>query len=204
MTRLAYILAGCMVFAGLGRDTLAQGRRNAQMHNRPTLSMAVGGWQPHSLNDEPRFNTFGAAGATPFVNLSFLIPLRGGSGLCVSAGFWALRDLDEVEPVHSLTLLPVSVGLKYRLVPENRLSAYVQYGGGFYWGIENVASPLEKISEARTGLGIHLGAGFDLILSDWLGIGVAFQYVYMVFKEPLGGVEDFSGPRVTGLLHFLL
>jgi len=198
------MLAACVVVFGVVGSAMAQTKEERLLHNRFTLSMAIGSWQPHSLNDEPRFNTFGAAGATPFVNLSFLIPLKGGSGLCVSAGFWALRDLDEVEPVHSLTLLPLSVGFKYRLVPENRLSAYVQYGAGFYWGIENVAAPLEKINEARNGMGLHLGAGFDFILTDWLGIGVAFQYVYMVFKEPLGGVEDFSGPRITSLIHFLL
>ncbi|MCK5149145.1 hypothetical protein KAR48_20490 [bacterium] len=203
MNRYTQFLSGCLIIFCFVNTAFGQPAQKSY-HSRPSFSISVGNWQPHSLNDEPRFDSFGAAGATPFVSLSFLLPLRGGTNICLSTGFWALQDLDEVETVHSLTLLPISIDFKYILVPENRLTAYVQYGGGFYWGIENVSSPLENINEARTGIGVNLGAGFDLTLSHYLGFGVEFQYVYMVFDRPLGGVEDFSGPRITGLIHFIL
>ena len=195
-------IAALCVLLLIPAGIFAQERPAEPFHERTTLTLALGNWQPHSLNDEPRFNTFGAAGATPYVSLSVSSPLSRGTSLCFSAGYWALRDLDEVESVHSLTLLPVSVDFKYRLVPETRLSAYVQYGAGFYWGIENVTAPLERINEAQSGLGINLGAGFDLALSNKLGLGVLFQYHYVLFGHSLGGVQDFSGPHFSGVIHY--
>ncbi len=175
------------------------------MAKRISIAVEIGNWQPHSLNDEPRFTTFGAAGATPYVGLAFGAPLGWGMGLCLSIGYWSLRDLDEVETVHSLTLHPITLDLKYWLVHDYRLSAYVMYGGGVYWGIENETEPFgNKLSKARAGWGISLGAGFDLALTRRLGIGMAFQYHMVVFREPLGGVDDFSGPKITGMAYFFL
>lgn len=172
---------------------------------RFSLGCEIGNWQPHSLNDEPRFNTFGAAGATPFYGLFFVSPLMGDLGFRTSLGFWSLRDLEEIEQVHSLTLHLFSVDMKYWLVPDYRLSAYVMYGGCVYWGVENEASPFgERLRTARPGWGANLGAGFDLALSKTLGLGMAFQYHYARFNKPLGGVDDFSGPKITGMFFLLL
>lgn len=170
-----------------------------------SLSFEIGNWQPHSLNDEPRFSTFGAAGATPFIGLGISAPLGRELGLRVSVGYWSLRDLEKVEGVHSLTLHPVTLDIKYWLVPDYRLSAYVLYGGGVYWGIENETSPFgPRLRKARAGWGANLGAGFDFLLTRKLGFGMAFQYHYVRFKEPLGGVDDFSGPKITGVVFFFL
>ena len=175
------------------------------IHERFSFSLEVGNWQPHSLNDDPRFTTFGSAGATPFYGMSFLAPLGGGIGVRISVGYWSLSDIEEVEHVHSLILHPITVDIKYWLVPNYRLSAYVLYGGGVYWGVENETSPFEtKIRLARAGWGANLGAGFDLAITRKFGIGMAFQYHYVRFKEPLGGVDDFSGPRISGMIFLFL
>ena len=172
---------------------------------RVSLSCEAGSWQPHTLNDEPSFTTFGAAGATPFVGVALSVPLGGGLGLRLSVGYWSLRDLEEVETVHSLTLHPVCLDVKYWLVPDYRLSAYVLYGGGVFWGVENETSPFGKrLSKARSGWGANLGAGFDLTLFRGVGLGMVFQYHYVQFKEPMGGVDNFSGPKVTLMLIFFL
>jgi len=172
---------------------------------RVSLGLEVGNWQPHSLNDEPRFTTFGAAGATPFIGLSFLIPAGGSIGCQISVGYWSLRDLEKVESVHSIVIHPVSLNLKYWLVPDYRLSAYVIYGGGVYWGLENETSPFgEKLRKARAVWGASLGAGFDFVVTKRVGLGMVFQYHYVRFKKPLGGVKDFSGPRITGMFFFFL
>ena len=120
-------------------------------------------------------------------------------------GYWALQDLEEVDYVHSLVLHPFCVDFKYWLVPDYRLSAYVMYGGGIYWGVENETQPFgSKLHKARAGWGASLGAGFDLILTNRIGLGMAFQYHYVRFRESLGGVEDFSGPRITATFFVLL
>ena len=170
---------------------------------RFSLAFEIGNWQPHSLNDEPRFNTFGAAGATPYYGLTFSTPLMSELELRLSIGYWSLRDLEKTETVHSLTLHPICMDLKYRLVPDYRLSAYVMYGGGIYWGIENDTTPLNtKLHKARGGWGISLGAGFDLSITKKFGVGMSFQYHMVQFKEQLGGVDDFSGPKITLMVFY--
>jgi hypothetical protein len=175
------------------------------LSKRLSLAFEVGNWQPHSLNDEPRFDTFGAAGATPFYGLAFSVPLGGGLGLRMSVGYWSLRDLEKIETVHSLTLHPISVDMKYWFVPDYKLSAYIMYGGGVYWGVENETSPFgTKFRKARAGWGASLGAGFDFLILEGIGLGIAFQYHYVRFKKPLGGVADFSGPKIAVQFFFFL
>lgn len=169
-----------------------------------SLGIEFGNWQPHSLNDEPQFTTFGAAGATPYYGVSCGVPLGRGFGLRVSLGYWSLRDLEEVETVHSLTLHPLTLDIKYRLIPDYWVSAYVIYGGGVYWGVENETSPFGKrLRKAQAGWGGNLGAGFDLALTSHFVLGMTFQYHYVRFKDALGGVDDFSGPKITGGMSIL-
>ena len=146
----------------------------------PSLILEVGNWQPHSLNDDPQFTTFGAAGATPYWGLGFYTPLFGELGCHLSMGYWSLKDLDEVETVHALVLHPILLNLKYWLVPDSKLAAYVVYGGGIYWGIENESDPFgDRLYKARSGWGINLGAGFDLAIWSKCGIGLTFQYHFV-------------------------
>jgi hypothetical protein len=178
--------------------------QNRNLSGRWSVAFETGIWQPHTLNDEPAFNTFGAAGATPFFGVSCYLPLGGDFSLRLTLGYWALRDLKEVENVHSIALHPLMLDIKYWLVPDPKLSAYVMYGGGVVWGIENEKLPLgERLYKARAGWGGNLGAGFDLALFRWLGFGMVFQYHYVWFNLPLGGVQDFSGPKVSGVFSFL-
>jgi hypothetical protein len=179
--------------------------RAADVSNRVSIAWETGNWQPHSLNDQPDFKTFGKAGATPFFGLTFSLPFGKEYGLQASVGYWSLRDLNEVKTVHSLTVHPLLINLKYWLVPDYRLSAYVTYGGGLYWGIENETTPFgARLRKARAGLGANLGAGFDLAMSRRIGLGMTFQYHYIRFKEPLGGVNDFSGPKLGVMVFYYL
>jgi len=194
-----FLLLGCLNFVAPAWS------QDEGIQKRVSFAFEMGNWQPHTLNDEPSFTTFGAAGATPYLGFALSIPFVLGMGLRVSVGYWSLRDLEEVKTVHSLTLHPISVDLKYWFIPDYRLSAYVMYGGGVYWGVENEALPLgTKLRKARAGWGANLGAGFDFVLSRRLGLGMAFQYHYVRFKDSLGGVDDFSGPKITGMVFFFL
>ena len=169
-----------------------------------SVFMELGNWQPHSLNDEPRFSTFGAAGATPYVSIGGYIPVLKDLGVKLSIGYWSVRDLDEIESVHSLVLHPVHIDLKHWLVPDSRLAAYVIYGACMYWGVENETDPFgDRFRQARFGWGINLGAGFDLAIIRNFAIGMTFHYHFARFRHPLGGVDDFSGPKIAIESHFL-
>ncbi len=175
------------------------------LSKRWVCNIEIGNWQPHSLNDEPRFNSFGAAGATPYSALGISVPLLPDLSLKLSLGFWSLRELNEVENIHTLVIHPLTFDFKYWLVPDDRLAAYVSYGGGIFWGIENETLPFgEKLQTAERTPGLNLGAGFDFAFSHRMGFGMSFLYHYLVFKKPIGGVEDFSGPKITGSLLIYL
>lgn len=170
---------------------------------RSGLGLEVANWQPHSLNDNPSFTDFGAAGATPFYAISLTIPIKDDLGFRLSAGYWSLHELEETDHVHSLTLHPLCLDLKYWLIPDYRLSAFVMYGGGVYWGVENETDPFgDRLHTAVAGWGANLGAGIDFALSRGVGISLLFQYHIVRFKEELGGVDDFSGPKVGAVLHW--
>jgi len=171
--------------------------------NRLSLSFGIGNWQPHSLNDEPKFDTFGAAGATPSIRVGITIPVGLASGLELTTRFWSLHDLDEPEQIHSLSLVPFTLNLKHWLVPDYLLSAYVIYGASLVRGFENQTDPL-TLSTTAKGWGINLGAGLDLTISRSLGAGIAFTYHYVRFSKPIGGVDDFSGPNISARIYWLL
>lgn len=197
LTRKGVFLAGLAVVLSGRLDAKSP---DATLPRRYSLSVEAGNWQPHSLNDEPRFNTFGAAGATPYFGVSFYMPVFRRIGLSVSSGYWSLRDVSRVESVHSLTLYPVTLCVKYWLMSDDRLAAYASYGGGVYWGIENESEPFGRVwSLARGGWGVIVGAGFELGLTRWLGTGMNFEYRLTGFRKPLGGVDDFSGPKITAM-----
>jgi hypothetical protein len=189
-----------IVLSMAGPGALFLAAQNADMSRHVIISFETGSWQPHSLNDEPRFNTFGEAGATPYFGLGLLMPLGGTAGIRFSAGYWSLRDLNEVEHVHSLVLYPISLDIKYWFGPDFPLTAYVIYGAGIYWGVENETS----IKKARGGWGARLGAGIDLALFAKMGLGLSFEYLYVHFKNNLGGVNDFSGPKVSITVFYIL
>jgi hypothetical protein len=189
----------------IGFYTGASFAQEERIDEQFALALEMGNWLPHSLNDDPQFTSFGAAGATPYWGISLLAPIGKGIGLKLTLGYWSLKDIGKVETVHSLVLHPVSLDVKYWLVPDYRLSAYVLYGGGIYWGIENETSPFgDKLRKARAGFGANLGAGFDLRVIKYVGVGMTFQYHLVRFDEPLGGVDDYSGPKVTGMIMFYL
>lgn len=194
------LLLAVAVFLGYASHLSAQSAPSLQQ--RCSLSLHIGSWQPHSLNDEPKLTTFGAAGATPSVKAAFTLPVGSGTGIEFSCGYWALRDLAEIEQVHSLTLIPFSLNLKHWLIPDYFLSAYVIYGASMYRGSENETVPFEKTTTAN-GWGINLGAGIDMTLFSHIGTGVSFTYHYARFGSPIGGVDDFSGPCISGKIFWI-
>jgi len=179
--------------------------QNNALPEKNSLSLEIGNWQPNTINNEPSFDTFGKAGATPYIGLSFYMPVFRNLGLEFSAAYWSLRDVEEVEQVHSLVIHPIRVDMKYWLVPDSFISAYVIYGGGIYWGVENETNPLgPRITKARAGWGCDLGAGFDIAFTGKFGMGISCTYLYVVFKKDLAGVADFSGPKISGVFYYFL
>jgi hypothetical protein len=168
-----------------------------------SISLEIGNWQPQSLNEQPEFSTFGKSGASPLYAGGVSLPIGKEMGIRLSAGFWSLSDLNREDPVRSLVLHSLNLDLKYWLVPDFRLSAYVLYGAGVTWGVENEAAPFGgRLRKAKPGWGANLGAGFDLAASRRFGLGAVFGYRFIRFSRPLGGMTDFSGPKIGISLYY--
>jgi len=172
-------------------------------HN--SISLEWGNWQPHSLNNEPKFTDFGASGATPYVGLGIIFRISDEVGLGLNVGFWALKDLNEKESVPALVIHPLTLSFKHWLIPGNRISSFVIYNAGIYWGIENETDPFgDKLKKARACVGVGLGAGFDIGLTKKFGLGAVFRYRYVRFRQEIGGVDDFSGPAIGVVGYYYL
>lgn len=179
---------------------------DAQITSQHTaVYLEWGTWQPHSINSEPALLNFGANGSTPHVNTGVLIKITEEVGIGLSAGFWAVRDLEKKEDVHSLVIHPVSFTLKHWIIPGNRFSAFAVYSAGIYWGIENETVPLgAKLKQARACIGFSLGAGFDVAITKRFGLGLSVNYKYVRYNQSIGGIDDFSGPSVSIIGYYYL
>jgi len=185
--------------------TVQSESRAQVISQRNSISLEWGNWQPHSLNSEPKFTDFGAAGATPYVGLGVIFRITKEIGLGLNVGFWALKDLDKKESVPALVIHPITFSFKHWLIPGNWLSAFVVYSGGIYLGVENETDPFgDRLTKARACLGLGLGAGFDVAITKKFGLGTIFRYRYVRFRQAIGGVDDFSGPAiaVVGYYYF--
>ncbi len=203
MKKTIFILLSFCFFLSLSSTVLGSDR---PYRSRKSFFVyfSLGNWQPHSLNREPRFYTFGEEGATALVHLGIIAPLSSSIGIDLSLGHWALRELTLEEETGSLVLTPVSLNLRHWLIPDYFFSPYVVYGASLYWGAENETHPLTGLQGGKKGWGVNLGAGFDLILSEQLMLGATFYYHYVDFPDPVGGVDDFSGPCISAALYWFL
>lgn len=169
------------------------------------IDVEVGNWQPQSLRDQVSFFEIKKKHTLAMIGVGMGMPLGKEIGLRVSSNFWVFPDVQYVYPVHSLSFHSVNMDLKYWLVPESWLSAYVLYGGSVYWGVENETMPFSsQLWKARPGWGVNLGGGFDVMSKMSLGIGMVFQYRFVRFGHPLAGMDDYSGPQIGLFLYYRL
>lgn len=148
---------------------------------------------------------FDEPGVTPYMGISFVLPVGGGAGILLSAGYWSLVEKQGMENRHSLVLCPLSLDVKYWFGPDYPLAPYVRYGTSIIWGIENGISLLDTgAKEYGAAWGLRLGAGFDLTLFRRVGLGMSFEYLLVYFSRALAGVNDFSGPKISGTFFIII
>lgn len=169
------------------------------------IDVEVGNWQPQSLRDQVSFFEIKKKHALAMIGAGMGMPLGKDTGLRVSSNFWVFPNIQHFYPVHSLSFHSINMDLKYWLVPESWLSAYVLYGGSVYWGVENETIPFSShLWKARPGWGVNLGGGFDVMGKKSLGIGMVFQYRFVRFGHSLAGMDDYSGPQIGLFLYYRL
>ena len=98
-----------------------------------------------------------------------------------------LFDEDEVQ-VEGMT--PMTLGLRYHLLPLDNPTAfqpYVGFGGGPYWVSEVQAwddhYDAEVTVKTELFAGFYASTGFDFMMLDWLGLNLDLKY-HMVNLDP--------------------
>jgi len=168
------------------------------------LGFTIGRWQPQNLQSETTIPIFSnVPNARPYLGIFLSSHWRGSLALRNSIGIWTQKRLEELADVKSVTIIPVGIGLKHQLVLANRLSPFVSYEFGVYFGIENSGST-PTYRQTHIGYGFEGGAGFDFFLTERWGTALEFQYQYVRFGQRVGSTDDYSGPKASLRLYYLL
>ncbi len=173
--------------------------KNSDFFTRASFSLEIGSWKPNALKREATVSPFGVSGATPFFRGSLNSPQFLNWTLRVSGGYWAQMHIKNDSPVQSLTIILLMLDLKERIIPQSRLTPFVSYGVTFLMGRESPQANEYRPwrGPAQFGYGINVGAGFDFFLHrHWL-VTTEFCYHYARFNQSLGGLNDFSGPKIS-------
>ncbi len=194
-TRLYFFFIFMSTFTTL---TIARGTLE-----QPNIGLDYGVWKPSSLDAYPNQPMKTVDGSNPYIGVFFTTPVLNSHALRLSLMQWQQRELTEIA-LESVTLRCLSADLKYILLPDNNLTPYVSYGAAAIWSREQPDNMQdEKAPLDRAGWGFNLGAGIDLLLGSFLGVGVEYQYSYAVFSKRVGQTNNYSGPKIAAKLFFI-
>lgn len=130
-----------------------------------------------------------------------------------SRGDIVIREADD-RYIGTVNLYPLLLQLK--LMPLagywRSIQPFVLGGGGFVWGRQNIEyissvdpyyNPEITTRTEADFVGV-VGGGFEIALSEQLGLNVTSKYHPVKFGGSIGGVRDFSGLSFSiGVAYFL-
>lgn len=163
----------------------------------PGLGVDFGIWKPSSLDGYPSQPMKNVDGASPYLGVSFTLPIFKSNTIRASLMQWQQKELQEVN-LSSVTLWQLAVDLKYILLPQSNITPYACYGAAAIWSRELPKnSPGITVPLDRAGWGFDVGAGIDFLLQQRWALGVEYQYIYAVFAKRVGMTDNYSGPKFT-------
>lgn len=172
---------------------------------RPSLGISVGSWKPIDLDRSTSVSILPVRRTSPFCELFFISPWLKNLAIRFGMGYWQQTDLPEQAEVQSVLIIPLSIDIKYQMLPQTRLSPYASYGVTFYYGTENPKTnfPRRIAETAELALGFNVGAGLDYSISRRWAIGSEFQYLYVRMPHLVGQTDNYSGPKITVRIFYL-
>lgn len=172
---------------------------------KPSLGFSVGSWKPVDLDRSTTVSIIPTRRTSPFYELFFISPWLKTLAIRFSLGYWQQKEVPDLAKVHSVLILPLSIDIKYQMLPQARLSPYASYGVTFYYGTENPKENFpQRIAEtAELALGFNVGAGLDYSISRRWAIGSEFQYLYARMPHLIGHIDNYSGPKITMRIFYL-
>ncbi len=143
-------------------------------------------------------------------------------GRHVAAGLWgdlllgmhALEAKSEVNfwgtTNHAVAIMPIMLGLRTYIFHalDTGFQPYFLAAGGPVIGMEatqKVGLVTVNESHTETTVGAKLGAGVNMLLTNWFSIDVSGGYMFMSdFSAPLNGTENFGGWNASFGISFFL
>ncbi|NOY57507.1 MAG: hypothetical protein GXO75_01045 [Calditrichaeota bacterium] len=146
-------------------------------------------------------NSYEGQGA--FGSLEIGRHVAGGLWGDLSLGIHALEAKSEInfwgETNHAVAIMPIMLGLRTYIFHglDTGFQPYFLAAGGPVIGIEatqKVGLVTVNESHTETTVGAELGAGVNMLLTNWFSIDVSGGYMFMSdFSTPLNGTENFGG-----------
>lgn len=159
------------------------------------IGIYAGQWQPHATEHQKTVSLFsGSAHTTPYFSFSISESMTKTFFLKQTIGYWRQKKV-SAKGIDSVTLIPVTLAVKHRLVPDAFFMPCVTYGAGLVFGIPHSDAEFPETLSNVMGFDIFVGTGFDIALLKSLGFHVNFSYHYVKFPSPVGDTDDFTGPR---------
>ena len=164
----------------------------------PSIGLAGGWFKPNSLAEQASVSPFDSLATAPWFGVVVTSPPFSGTSLRLSAGCWAHRKQE------TQTVVPLAIDVKHELIQGLGFRPYVTYGGALYWGWEMGWKEVWRHPAQTRGWGATLGVGLDVKLGRRWTVAAEFDYLYIMFRRPLGPAKDYSGPRLSLALAYLL
>ncbi len=156
--------------------------------------LLTGQWQPQTLTTQNTASLFaGSAKSTPYFQVCLCEPIRSGLFFGQALGYWHQKEVNTAE-VRTLSLVPVNLFLKHRLVVDSPIMPYVSYGGGAVLALRHSRNPSVGLPP-QVGMDIFVETGIDAHLRRPFGAHLSFAYHYTKFQADVGETDDFTGPQ---------
>jgi len=188
----------------------------ADLSRYDAIGLKGGVWRVEKAEDQlaNSFYETDAKTYSPYLELSFSLGLNKGFCLEFLLGSCSRGEIRFVPAPdeyywESVTIVPVSIVGKYSILhrrAKGNLKPYL--GGGLSYVIGSTSldygslGPEERyifsgFVKTRSTLGFLFGGGLDYAISELLWLNLDLKYQWAKFGKKVGGIKDYSGPRVT-------
>ncbi len=167
------------------------------------ISVDYGIWKPSSLDNFPTQPLKNVEGASYYHGLSFMAKLFATHALRFSVFQWQQENLQDIN-LQSVTIRHLSCSLFHIILPESRLSPYVNYGVAAIWSRETpTGTNSRQVPLHRAGWGFDVGAGLNWRFHQHFALSAEYQFLYAMFNNKVGRTDNYSGPKLSARILYL-
>ncbi len=206
MKELKWILVLTIMFCGLKPSSAQHEKGSGTIGIFNSASKLIGGNRDDGAIDPWMGLHIGYS-----ISSRFDLELDGGMGWSrprdkEASGIWQWIKLKPGTPYQTF-IYPVILNLRFNLNPYYMICPYAIAGGGFlFWDLRDVSSenrfiPLPpsgtEVSGSQTNALFNLGIGFEIFLSEKLGLDVSGRYQRLLNQDKdMSGYNDIQSGNI--------